>query len=393
MKNIGFKQSLLSVVTILLLVALGTTSYVALNQLKETSTKSLHAKIQSDLKYEVEKVKGYIFTRVNPVADVVALFEENNYATDEERASVLATAVATSGASKFTLGYEDGKSYASRSSGTFPGGVGKTDKYDPRTRPWYKLGRISTDLALTNVFFTKDKHEPMVGAVSPIKGNGVLLADVRLAQLQEMLIEINTAEGTSTFLVDNNGIVLATTADYVEMGGNINELDGTKEIAHLLLSSEQVIQDEHINGVANTIISAPIRLTANTEWYFVMAIDSTIAYAEQTKAFWQLLVVVSIITVISIVLLLLVLNRLYRPVLTLRNLVTSLSSGDGDLTQRLEVTTNDDLGAIARGINQFIESLQSMMLEVQTATNRLTDGVTILQSHSHESSAVLDQHQ
>jgi len=113
-----------------------------------------------------------------------------------------------------------------------------------------------------------------------------------------------------------------------------------------------------------------------------MAIDSTIAYAEQTKAFWKPLVVVSIITVISIVLLLFVLNRLYRPVLTLRNLVTSLSSGDGDLTQRLEVTTNDDLDAIARGINQFIESLQSMMLDVQTATNRLTDGVKLTSTHN-----------
>jgi methyl-accepting chemotaxis protein len=77
----------------------------------------------------------------------------------------------------------------------------------------------------------------------------------------------------------------------------------------------------------------------------------------------------------------------------LRDLVTSLSNGDGDLTQRLEVTTDDDLGAIAHGINQFIESLQSMMLEVQMVTNRLTDGVKVLQSHSNESASVLEQHQ
>jgi methyl-accepting chemotaxis protein len=57
------------------------------------------------------------------------------------------------------------------------------------------------------------------------------------------------------------------------------------------------------------------------------------------------------------------------------------------------VTTNDDLGAIAQGINQFIESLQSMMLEVLSVTNRLTEGVKVLQSHSDESASVLEQHQ
>lgn len=392
MNKMGFKKSLITVFTLLLLVALATTSYVSLNQLKEATTKSLHEKIQSTIKYEIEKVKNYVSIRANPINNVVKLFEQNAYSTDEEKARVLATAVATSGASKFTLGYEDGSSFASKSSDSFPEGIGKKE-FDPRKRPWYQLGRQVTTLALTDVFFTKSDNEPMVGAVSPIKDVGVLLADVRLGALQDMLHEMNTTEGEQTFIVDSHGVVIASTADYIAMGENINDINSTKDIANILLGSELTIREENINNVKSTIISSPVQLTKNTLWYFVLSMDSNIAYAYQTEAFWQLFYVVSIISAIFIALLFIVLNRLYRPVVTLRDLVTSLSNGDGDLTQRLEVTTDDDLGAIAHGINQFIESLQSMMLEVQVVTNRLTDGVKVLQSHSNESASVLEQHQ
>jgi methyl-accepting chemotaxis protein len=393
MNKIGFKHSLLTVVATLLLVALGATCYVALNQLNETSTNALQKNIRNSIYYEVKNIKNYVFQHANPVINVVTLFEENNYPTDQDKANVLATAVAVSGASKLTLGYDDGSSYASRASGTFPNGIGIKEKYDPRTRPWYQLGRTTTELALTDVFFTKDKNEPMVGAVSPIKGDGVLLADVRLEHLQEMLNEVEVTEGAMTFIIDSHGLVLASTADYVAMGENINEVDATKEMANELLGKDQILKEADINGVYSTIASSRFNLTGNTQWYLVMSVDSNIAYAAQQKASWKLLLVVSSITVIFIVLLLIVLNRLYRPVVILKNLVTSLSNGDGDLTQRLKVTTNDDLGAIAHGINQFIESLQSMMLEVLSVTNRLTEGVKVLQSHSDESASVLEQHQ
>lgn len=393
MNKIGFKHSLITVVAALLLIAMGTTSYIALEQLKETSSNALQKTIRNSISYEVENIQGYVDQRANPVVDVVKLFEENNYPSDADKANILITAAAVSGASKFTLGYEDGSSYASRSSGTFPGGIGKKEKYDPRTRPWYQLGRSVNELALTDVFFTKDKHEPMVGAVSPIKGDGVLLADVRLAQLQEMLSHVDVTDGAMTFLVDSQGLVLASTADYVAMGENINDIEATQSFATTLLGQEQIFDETVINGIKSTIASERFNVTNNTQWYFVMTVDSNIAYAAQKKASWKLLVVASIITVVFIVLLIVVLNRLYRPVLTLRNLVTRLSNGDGDLTQRLEVTTNDDLGAIAHGINQFIESLQSMMLEVLSVTNRLTEGVKVLQTHSDESASVLEQHQ
>ena len=52
-----------------------------------------------------------------------------------------------------------------------------------------------------------------------------------------------------------------------------------------------------------------------------------------------------------------------------------LSKGNGDLTQRLKIETNDDLGEISEGVNQFIASLQTMILEIKRETEALNGNV------------------
>jgi methyl-accepting chemotaxis protein len=393
MKDIGFKNSLMTVVIALLLVALGLTSYVALDHFKMTARQDLEQLFTTSMNYEVENVKDYVAKRSTPVSDVVKLFDENDYATDQDKVRVLATGVAVSGATKFTLGYEDGRAFASRPSDTFPGGVGRPEKYDPTIRPWFQLGKKVSRLTLSDVYFTSGKNEPMVGAVSPIKGGGVLLGDVRLAQLQEMLDEVHVADGAVTFITDKNGLVLASTADYVAMQDKILEVEALSDIARKLLEQDRVIEDVTINGTDSMLVSSRIDLVGDAQWTLVMSIPRDIAYAPLVEASWKLFTFVSVIAIVFVVILLVALNRLYRPVLVLKQVVTSLSRGDGDLTQRLLVDTHDDLGAIAHGINQFIESLQTMMLEVQAVTNNLTKGVGALQSLSNESATVLGLHQ
>jgi methyl-accepting chemotaxis protein len=82
----------------------------------------------------------------------------------------------------------------------------------------------------------------------------------------------------------------------------------------------------------------------------------------------------------------------YRPIISLRELVTELSQGSGDLTRRLAVSGQDDLGQISSGINRFIQSLQEMMLEVDTATARLSSGIQQLTQQTDANKQLIDSH-
>ena len=56
--------------------------------------------------------------------------------------------------------------------------------------------------------------------------------------------------------------------------------------------------------------------------------------------------------------------------------VEDLAHGEGDLTQRLEVNTQDELGKLAIGLNSFIARLQEMMQEINNATVETAEDAT-----------------
>lgn len=55
-----------------------------------------------------------------------------------------------------------------------------------------------------------------------------------------------------------------------------------------------------------------------------------------------------------------------------------LTRGEGDLTKRLELKTNDELGAVARLFNLFLDSLQTMVRQIQHSGMQVTSSSTEL---------------
>ncbi|WP_413701130.1 methyl-accepting chemotaxis protein [Psychromonas sp. KJ10-10] len=82
----------------------------------------------------------------------------------------------------------------------------------------------------------------------------------------------------------------------------------------------------------------------------------------------------------------------YRPIINLREVVTDLASGECDLTHRLIVNTQDDLGLIATGINRFTENLQGLMLNVATTTQHLGESVSIISEKTNLNHTLMDNH-
>ncbi|MCG7586341.1 methyl-accepting chemotaxis protein, partial [Photobacterium sp. OFAV2-7] len=70
----------------------------------------------------------------------------------------------------------------------------------------------------------------------------------------------------------------------------------------------------------------------------------------------------------------------------------TLSTGEADLTSRIEITSNDELGDIGQSVNNFIIYLQSMLLEISQATDHITDGIKQLNAQSEQNNQALIQH-
>src|SRR5690554_2248651 len=93
----------------------------------------------------------------------------------------------------------------------------------------------------------------------------------------------------------------------------------------------------------------------------------------------------------SIALFIVVLRMIIRSISTLREHLDNIAQGEGDLTHRIPVETDDDLGALARSFNQVLENLQSMVASIQQLTIELSQGADSLRQASNDNNEGVSQ--
>jgi len=77
--------------------------------------------------------------------------------------------------------------------------------------------------------------------------------------------------------------------------------------------------------------------------------------------------------VVFFVILTQIVNPLKKTSTKLNGIIEDINAGKGDLTERVEVRGKDEIGQLASGINNFIETLQGIMVRITDNSNRLEE--------------------
>lgn len=72
----------------------------------------------------------------------------------------------------------------------------------------------------------------------------------------------------------------------------------------------------------------------------------------------------------------LVFNKITKPIIQINKKVKELSTSNGDLTQRLEVLTNDEIGELAKSTNALLEFLNSVISNIDNGATTLDKSIT-----------------
>jgi len=88
-------------------------------------------------------------------------------------------------------------------------------------------------------------------------------------------------------------------------------------------------------------------------------------------------------------------NALLRPLMLIKNNLDDMAQGDGDLTQRLPVTSSDELGDLARSFNRFVEKIHSLVQQVAGTTTQLAGlvGAVAGQAQRSEQAMAAQRHE
>ncbi len=153
-------------------------------------------------------------------------------------------------------------------------------------------------------------------------------------------------------------------------------------------TEEKIIID--YNG--NPVLSAYTPLDfEGMRWAFLAEIDEAEAFAPVRALRWVAMVVAVIGLAAIVAVALLVTRVIVKPVLGVVASLTDLSQGEGDLTTRLPVVSQDEIGQLAEKFNTFMDKLHDMIKDISKGVDTLSSSSTELSAISQQMSASAEQ--
>lgn len=237
--------------------------------------------------------------------------------------------------------------------------------YDPRSRPWYKDAMTAGGTTLTEPYVDAATNELIITIATPAQAVGVVGGDLSLNTLTDIINSLNFDGIGYAFLVSSDGKVLVHPNKSLVMK-NISEVypNNTPRISSEFSESE-------LDGVQRILTFTPVKGLPSVNWHIGLSIDKAKAYAMLSE-FRASAIVATIIAVVLIMLLLsMLISVLMQPLNVMGKAMEDIAQGEGDLTKRLTIQSNDEFGRLAKAFNQFVERIHSSIREVSSATSQV----------------------
>ncbi|WDE12201.1 methyl-accepting chemotaxis protein [Thalassomonas haliotis] len=237
------------------------------------------------------------------------------------------------------------------------------DDFDARQRPWYTQVKQDRKSSYTEPYVDASVNKLIISAVAPIEDNGRFIGaaggDIELDEIADIINAIDFLELGYAYLVTDNGKILShPQKQYLDK--NISELFGyqpgfSRELVEIS-EKEQIVSFIPVQGITSV------------KWYVGVVLDRNKAYAPMATARNNAVLFGLISVVITIFILHLLLNHLMKPINNLTLAIKDISQGDGDLTKRLSVDSQDEIGQLSHHFNAFIDTIHDSIKQVhQTA--------------------------
>ncbi|MCQ2585129.1 MAG: methyl-accepting chemotaxis protein [Treponema sp.] len=99
----------------------------------------------------------------------------------------------------------------------------------------------------------------------------------------------------------------------------------------------------------------------------------------------------AVFLVLGLVIGIIMVRMMIKPVRTVKATIEGIATGNADLTQRIALSTNDEVGDVVKSFNMFTEKLQSIITQVKASKDELVTAGSDLESSSQDTVASIDQ--
>ncbi|WP_448649333.1 methyl-accepting chemotaxis protein [Pseudomonas corrugata] len=270
-------------------------------------------------------------------------------------------------------------------------------------QPWHKGGMATPPGKCAWAAAYKDdaSAEPRTNCAMAIQKNGVPYGvstiDVTLGFFNDLVARKEADLNAEMLIVEADGKIISNSS---RISGpivlkNISELAATSPFATQVKAGldhrDQPLQRVEFDnkGEASTFFMRPIE---GTPWFLATALPTRLITAQRDDVLSTLSLLQIPMVILLVLMQLYAIRQLTGRMKVLKGNIDALSTGDADLTRRITIRAEDELGAIGHSVNRFIIYLQDMISEVTQATGAMASSLDNLQRTSAHTSEILMRH-
>ncbi len=266
------------------------------------------------------------------------------------------------------------------------------DKYDPRVRPWYELamkspGKVVRPAPYLSAAGSGGAIIPFARTLQGPGGDiiGALEGDLSLEGFAQLTKGIVFGQTGYLLVADSNGKILIDPREKSHAFKDLKGLGG---------GYEQLAQAT--DGLtAVDMAGARYRATAYTSprngWKYYALIPEAEMMAAANGLAWMLTGIALAVLALSLAGMAALTRRLTAPIRGLTHSMHEVAVGDGDLTRRLPIVSNDEVGLLAREFNAFVEKLHGMLRNVMDNTRQVEVAASEVSAGNRDLSARTEQ--
>ena len=236
--------------------------------------------------------------------------------------------------------------------------------------------------------------------------SGEYISTLRMNNIKNALHAVTIAkygENGYFWIQDKNGTIIAHPKK--EIVGTV--VDSSKLVANSIKgqteTSVKIIFENPVTKEYENKIAYARNIFPDWEWTIVTgAYENDIIAVQESltsvtedifgEQVYSMVTTSAILIILSFVIVIWIISAIVKSLLTLKERIDTLSTGEADLTSRIAIVYDDELGDISRSVNNFIIYLQSMMLDISQASVHITKSTEQLNDQSIKVNSALLTH-
>ncbi|MFM4797866.1 methyl-accepting chemotaxis protein [Aeromonas caviae] len=243
------------------------------------------------------------------------------------------------------------------------------DGYDPRSRGWYQEAMAKGGMIVTKPYLDVAYNILVVTLAQPAQG-GVVGGDLSIASLVDDITKMKLPADGFAILMHKDGTVIAY-KDAAKAMKPASEIDNdlTNALIDQSKASNSLVPAFFDNEGRDKLLWATD--IPDTDWALVLVLDKSTLEAPLSSLLMTQLGLALLVLVGSILAISWLVSLLLGPLTKVSQALARIADGNGDLTQRIKIDANDEVGQLAGSFNRFVGSQHQLIANIRQLANEL----------------------